>query len=498
MNKSIKEILYSLSPIERKVIPFLNLGSIKAIIDQSSIDETTIKRALAFLSNKELLNIKKNSKQVLDLDINGIRYKKVGLPERTLLNLIGNKRDLEFKEAKKQSELTDNEFTIALGVLKDKKLIKVESGHILYIGGQDQIRTKFQEEKFLEILPRPIKELEKDKELIEKLKRRKNIIIQEEKQEISFEITPLGKELINKSKSFKQDLVEQLTPELIKNKKWKGKKFRTYDINAKFPAIIGGKRQPYLAFLEEVKQELLALGFEESEGPIVESSLFNCCSLFMPQDHPAKGIHDLYFLQGKADLKKHRALVQKIKKTHEDGWKTGSLGWKYKFSMEETSKLILRSQGTAVSSRVMYSNPKIPGKYYTIARVFRPDVIDSSHLPEFNQLDGIVIDKNVNFRHLLGLLSLFAKRIAKAERIKFVPAYFPFTEPSVELQAYFNGKWLELGGAGIFRPEVTEPFGIKGRVIAWGLGIDRLFMIKQGIKDIRDLFSQNINFLRKS
>jgi phenylalanyl-tRNA synthetase alpha chain len=121
-------------------------------------------------------------------------------------------------------------------------------------------------------------------------------------------------------------------------------------------------------------------------------------------------------------------------------------------------------------------------------------------LPEFNQLEGIVISKDLNLMHLLGLLKTFAEKIAKAKQIRFMPSYFPFTEPSVELQAMFDGKWLELGGAGIFRPEVTMPLGLdpKVKVIAWGIGVDRLFMIKENIKDIRDIFSQDINFLRRS
>jgi phenylalanyl-tRNA synthetase alpha chain len=266
--------------------------------------------------------------------------------------------------------------------------------------------------------------------------------------------------------------------------------------------INGGKRQPYLKFLEEVKQELVALGFEEAQGSMVESSFFNCDALFMPQNHPARGIHDLYMIQKKADLRKYKNIIKAVEKTHENGWKTGSDGWNYKFNEDETSNLLLRSQGTVISSKLLANKEKlkIPGKYFAIARVFRPDVTDSSHLTEFNQLEGIVIDKEVNLKHLMGLLKIFAEKIAKAKKIKLVPSYFPFTEPSVELQADFNGKWLELGGSGIFRPEVTLPLGLDKdtKVLAWGLGIDRLFMIKENITDIRELFSQDLNFLRRS
>jgi phenylalanyl-tRNA synthetase alpha chain len=254
--------------------------------------------------------------------------------------------------------------------------------------------------------------------------------------------------------------------------------------------------------LYSVKQELVALGFEEADGPMVEESFWNCDALFMPQNHPARGIHDLYFLKPEEGEILDKKLLARVKATHENGWKTGSDGWKIAFDEKESRKLILRSQGTAVSARILANQPKIPGKYFTIARVFRPDVIDARHLPEFNQMEGIIIDKNINFSELLGMLKLFAEKVAGITEIKFLPAYFPFTEPSVELIGFHPAlkSWIELGGAGIFRPEVVMPFelGEGTRVLAWGLGIDRLFMMKQKITDIRDIFSQDINFLRIS
>ena len=354
----------------------------------------------------------------------------------------------------------------------------------------------------MESLPMPLNTLKKEeRELYEEIKSRKNLVFIEEEKSTSFNLTELGRKILDNIDKA-EDLVEQLTPDMIKDDKWKGKKFRPYDMSLKPNLINGGKRQPYLKFLEEVKQELVALGFEEAQGGMVESSFFNCDALFMPQNHPARGIHDLYMIQKKADLRKYKNIIKAVEKTHENGWKTGSDGWNYKFNEDETSNLLLRSQGTVISSKLLANKEKlkIPGKYFAIARVFRPDVTDSSHLTEFNQLEGIVIDKEVNLKHLMGLLKIFAEKIAKAKKIKLVPSYFPFTEPSVELQADFNGKWLELGGSGIFRPEVTLPLGLDKdtKVLAWGLGIDRLFMIKENITDIRELFSQDLNFLRRS
>jgi phenylalanyl-tRNA synthetase alpha chain len=136
--------------------------------------------------------------------------------------------------------------------------------------------------------------------------------------------------------------------------------------------------------------------------------------------------------------------------------------------------------------------------HFSIGRCFRPEVLDKTHLTEFNQVEGIVVDKDLTLRDLLGILERFAIDIAGADKAKFVPDYFPFTEPSVELHAYKKDfGWIEFGGSGIFRPEVTMPLGIDVPVLAWGLGIDRLFMMKAGIKDIRQLFSMDLDWLRK-
>lgn len=195
----------------------------------------------------------------------------------------------------------------------------------------------------------------------------------------------------------------------------------------------------------------------------------------------------------------YKPYVENVKKTHERGWKTGSTGWRYRFSLRDTKRLLLRAHGTALSVRTLLSKDlEIPGKYFAIARCYRPDVVDKTHLSEFNQVEGIVVDEGLTLRDLLGVLERFALDIAGADKVKFRPDYFPFTEPSVELVAYKKGYgWLEFGGSGIFRPEVTLPLGVKVPVLAWGLGVDRLFMMKAGIDDIRYLFSQDLDWIRR-
>ena len=201
-------------------------------------------------------------------------------------------------------------------------------------------------------------------------------------------------------------------------------------------------------------------------------------------------------LFGKLPQKK---TVAWVKAAHEHGGGTGSRGWRYKWSEKIASRLMPNAHGTTADARQLVEGVEIPGKYFVINRCYRPDVPDASHLIEFNQLDGFVVGKDINFRHLLGILKDFAIEIAGAKRVKFTSGYFPFTEPSCELYIeHPKIGWIEVGGAGIFRPELTLPLGIKQPVIAWGLGVDRLAMIKLGINDVRKLFSRDLQWLRNT
>lgn len=157
---------------------------------------------------------------------------------------------------------------------------------------------------------------------------------------------------------------------------------------------------------------------------------------------------------------------------------------------------MLRSQTTATTARVLASRPKAPQKLFTLGKVFRPDAIDATHLIEFHQLDGVIIDDNFTFRELLGVLKEIFYRLGIKE-IKFKPAYFPFTEPSVEAYGYLEKLgWVEMCGAGLLRPEILSSVGIDSIAGAWGIGIERLAMSFLNISDIRLLYSNNIEYIR--
>jgi len=191
-----------------------------------------------------------------------------------------------------------------------------------------------------------------------------------------------------------------------------------------------------------------------------------------------------------------KKLLDLIADVHETGGDTNSKGWKYKFSKEESKKVLLRTHTTVNTIRYLASNPEPPAKIFSIGKVFRRENIDITHLPEFYQVEGIVHEKDGNFRELAGILKEFYKKMG-FEKIRFRPAYFPYTEPSMEVEVKWNGKWMELGGSGMFRPEVTEPLGIKEPVLAWGLGLERMAMMVLNLSDIRELYFSDMEWLRR-
>src|SRR5437867_2736429 len=238
--------------------------------------------------------------------------------------------------------------------------------------------------------------------------------------------------------------------------------------------------------------------FAQKRGKLIENEFWNMDALFMPQFHPARETHDVYFVKDpRSSAPIPEPFLSQVAAVHENGGHTGSSGWGYTFDRMRTRRLVLRSQGTAVSARTLAATPHVPGKYFSIARCFRYDQVDATHAPDFFQVEGIVLGPDINFRTLLGLLTLFAREMAQAQEIRFAPAYFPFTEPSVEVHArHPRLGWIELGGAGLFRPEVRLPLNVEVPVIAWGLGLDRMAMVALEIHDIRDLFSADLEMIR--
>jgi len=503
--KEVEKIAYSLSEREKEILKHVvKEEPLNKIVQLTNLDETTIKKAMLFLENKKIIKIKYKPIEIVDLDKNGIVYLKNGLPERILVNILMEKEETSLSEIK---ELNKQEINAAIGELKKLDLVEIEEGKIKIKNKKEAIK-KFPQEKFLEELPKEKDKLSKEEtQIMEGLLKRKDILKIDKKTEIDYEVLPIALEVYKYLSHIKQPLIETLTPEILKSKSWKKRKFKYYDVKSKVPKVYYGKRHFYLYFLDRVREKLLQYGFKEMENGLIVNEFWNFDALFQPQHHMAREWSDTYYIKADIFIDIPKDVLDRVKKIHEEKWK-------YHWSEEKARNLILRPQGTVLSALTLYKNSKRIGeflknakektvfeKYFSIARVFRPDVIDASHLTEFNQLEGIIIGYNLSFSNLLAWLEQLTKEISNAKEVIFKPDYFPFTEPSVEISIKQNNKILEVGGAGIFREEVVKPllgeYYKEGLIVlAWGLGIDRLVLTKYNLSDIRLLFTKNLQFLR--
>ncbi|GJM86934.1 hypothetical protein PR202_ga02838 [Eleusine coracana subsp. coracana] len=230
-------------------------------------------------------------------------------------------------------------------------------------------------------------------------------------------------------------------------------------------------------------------------------SFWNFDALFQPQQHPARDSHDTFFLTAPATTKDlPEEYLEKVKQIHQSGGH-GSKGYGYDWKRDEAEKNLLRTHTTAVSTRMLYKlaneKPFAPKKYYSIDRVFRNEAVDRTHLAEFHQIEGLICDYGLTLGDLIGVLEDFFASLGMS-KLRFKPAYNPYTEPSMEIFSYHEGlkKWVEVGNSGMFRPEMLLPMGLPEgvNVIAWGLSLERPTMILYGIDNIRDLFGPKVDF----
>ena len=294
------------------------------------------------------------------------------------------------------------------------------------------------------------------------------------------------------------------TVDMLRDGSWKTASFKDYNYAAVGAPVGGGYVQPLLKVRAEFRKILMGMGFEEMPtAKWVESSFWNFDALFQPQSHPARDAHDTFFVKEPAEtVKWPQDYYDRVKEMHVSGG-AGSIGHKCDFKEGEARKNLLRTHTTAVSARMLHALANQPGgfkpaKYFSIDRVFRNETMDSTHLCEFHQVEGFIIDRNLSLGNLMGTIADFYKRLGpEFSDLKFKPTYNPYTEPSMEFHAYHPGlgKWVEVGNSGVFRPEMLRPMGFPPdvSVIAWGMSLERPTMIKYGFKNIRALFGHKID-----
>ena len=250
------------------------------------------------------------------------------------------------------------------------------------------------------------------------------------------------------------------------------------------------------SLIERIRSIFLEMGFSEISGDYVQTAGWNMDALFIPQDHPAREMQDTFYLDDPASMDIEQARLEQWRSIHEHGGDTGSTGWGGKFSDEVAKSCLLRTHTTVNTIRHLAERPDEPCRVFAVGRVFRKESIDRTHLPEFHQIEGIIMEPEANLPMLVTTLKTFYEKMGYPE-VRVRPAYFPYTEPSLEVEVKWRGEWLELGGAGIFRPEVTEPLGCKWPVCAWGMGLERLAMLVLGLDDIRQLYISDLEWLRQ-
>ncbi|MBI4018233.1 MAG: phenylalanine--tRNA ligase subunit alpha [Candidatus Aenigmarchaeota archaeon] len=308
----------------------------------------------------------------------------------------------------------------------------------------------------------------------------------------------MARRLVEKARKIEKEITF-LTEDIIKTGDWRLGTFRPYNVEVPGARVQPGKKHIVSFYIQKIREIFFDMGFREASGPLIESSFWNFDALFVPQDHPGRDLQDTFYMKVPPRCKlPDKSLVKQVKAAHENGGGTGSSGWRYKWSSDIASQAILRTHDTCISAREM-TKLTPPAKVFNISRVFRNETIDYKHMAEFYQIGGFVADENVGFRDLLGYLKEFYERMGF--KVRFRPAYFPYTEMSAEPEIYFEerGEWIEMGGSGIFRPEMTKPLGIDVPVLAWGLGLERLLMLKMGLNDIRNFYYRNdLKLLREA
>ncbi|MBI2126279.1 MAG: phenylalanine--tRNA ligase subunit alpha [Thaumarchaeota archaeon] len=489
--------------LEKKILKALQ-GSSGASIDDicngADIVQDQARRALEWLKEKNLVEISYSKTSEISLGTEGRKVAIGGLPERRIVAALAGKKSVSLPDLQKLSGLVAGEFSAALGAARalgwiemkreaDKTLVLLKA--VAEPTDEEKLVSKHQngtiDSKSLS---------SEEKRALANLMKRPNFIQEKVIQTPVIRLSRKGASIAGHIQF--ENEIEALTSDIIVSNKWQGSMFRPLNVDAPAPALYPGKKHPLQRFVDEVREIFTSMGFEEIEGNLVQPSFWNFDALFTPQDHPSREMQDTFYLAGqKSKNLADSQTIERVSSVHRDGGQTGSRGWEYQWKIEEAQRTVLRTHTTCITVRYLADNKPEEARVFSIGRVFRNEKVSYKHIVEFNQVEGIVVGKAVTMRDMMGILQKFFERLG-FHKTKFWPSYFPYTEPSLQSMVYFEklDKWLELGGMGIFRPEVALPLGVKNPVLAWGLGLERLVMLRYGLDDIREVYGNNLRWLR--
>jgi len=484
--------------------------SIPALAAKLGVDQSPVMAACTELRERALLQIDEVAFEELSLGKDGQRFAEKPLPERTIVGvLLEQGGSCRLTEVPSHCDLGAGQVGQSLRWLNQRGWAKKEGDTLVLADrGRDEQDVKQADELLLAALTgnRVARKDELAAEGIDVdaalalLVKRKGFINSKPRTDRRVSVTDEGRRLLTSGVSGRKK-VTQLTPELLADGGWRSVDLQPYDVTLAARKLYAGKEHSFQRTLDKVRRVFLEMGFQEIVSPWIESSFWDFDALFQPQDHPARDMQDTFYVArpDRCKLPDDR-LVESIKRTHEDGGETGSTGWQYRWNLELAHKPVLRTHTTAATCRALAAHPPgEPGKYFVVGPVFRRETADYKHLPVFHQVDGIIVDRHASLATLLGTLAAFYKKMG-FPKVRFRPSFFPYTEPSAEAYLWLEHRqeWVEMGGSGIFRPEVTLPLGCRDRVLAWGLGLERLAMMIHNLKAIGDLYFATMPWLREA
>jgi len=460
-----------LHDIEKQIIKLLkstpNLTE-EQLAQETKLSMDQIRRGVEWLRQKNLADVTEISHFTYALGKNGLDAKKNGLPERRLVTLVHN-GPKTFDEIR--SSLQGLDFNAAIAHAKKNDWINIEKTDTGSMISLKQETTNSSDEYVISLLDiEPVADVFRDEDAkpLKSLMERPDFIIQHEKKTKTVSLSETGKNI---------DL-EKLDSGAI-------------DVEADVPHVHAARIHPLKDTINEIRETFVHLGFSEINGNLSQSSFWNFDALFTPQDHPARELQDTFYLK---DLNaKQLATPTQIKNVSNAHKK----GWRYYWDIQEARKMVLRTHTTCVTIKHLADKKPDEARIFSLGRVFRNEKLSFKHLAEFNQVEGVVVGKHITLRDLMGIQKEFYRKIGLT-KVKFWPTFFPYTEPSLQSMVYNEklGKWIELFGMGIFRPEVTKPLGITKPVLAWGGGIERIAMLKFGLDDVREFYNNNLSWLR--
>lgn len=475
--------------------------SLKGVMDATGLGKDEVLWALQNLAAGGLAAVRKEEVDEASLSPEGNDCADKGLPESVLARRLAAHGPVQI------STLKDEQ--IGFMWAKKKGLVTIDKGMVkLTEKGREAAGKGMPEEKVLKEIQSDRESYSKhrDTEAVAEFRKRGLLELRSRDAVTEVHLTPKGIKAVSaqgeasaRAEASVEARIGDVDSSVIRDRRWKTQKFVAYNIDAPVEPRPVAIRHPLRRTIDDIRNAYLRSGFTEVSGPIIEPAFWVFDYLFMPQDHPARDEQDTFFLSTPKRIGvKDREVVRRIKEEHEKGWHAG---WSEEFAMQA----MLRTHTTSVTGRHVHQilsalgkgagGYELPVKLFTMGRVMRNENIDYKHLADFYQSDGIIIGKDLTLANLFDtLLKIYADI---GVRIKFVPAYYPFVEPGVTVMIEQEGKWLELGGAGILRREVTGMDRKKISVLAWGLGTERILLIKdKKIDNITALYGSGAGWIR--